>query len=72
MTGLKNDPAAAARSGRGRRTDSSFTFGIGRGQQREMADSAEVKQLVAARPGMIGNIERDALDATVRAVLVVR
>jgi len=58
MTGLKNDPAAAARSGRG--------------QQREMADSAEVKQLVAARPGMIGNIERDALDATVRAVLVVR
>ena len=58
MTGLKNDPAAAARSGRG--------------QQREMADSAEVKKLVAQTPGMIGYIDSAALDATVRAVLVVR
>ena len=45
----------------------------GRGQPpREVAGSAAVKKLVAETPGLIGYIERSALDATVRPVLVLR
>lgn len=45
----------------------------GRGQPpREVASSATVRKMVAENPGMIGYIERSALDASVRAVLVVR
>ncbi|TWI69675.1 hypothetical protein IP91_00748 [Pseudoduganella lurida] len=45
----------------------------GRGQPpREVAGSVAVRRLVAENPGMIGYIERSALDATVRPVLVVR
>ena len=45
----------------------------GRGQPpREVAGSAGVKKLVAENPAMIGYIERSELDATVRAVLMVR
>jgi ABC-type phosphate transport system substrate-binding protein len=44
----------------------------GRGQPpREAPDSATVKQLVSANPSLIGYIERSALDASVRAVLIV-
>jgi hypothetical protein len=44
----------------------------GRGQPpRELAGSADVRKLVADNPGMIGYIERSALDASVRPVLVV-
>ncbi|HEY1148370.1 MAG TPA: phosphate ABC transporter substrate-binding protein [Pseudoduganella sp.] len=44
----------------------------GRGQPpRELPGSLEVRKLVAENPGMIGYIERSALDASVRAVLVV-
>jgi ABC-type phosphate transport system substrate-binding protein len=43
----------------------------GRGQPpREVPDSATVKKLVADNPALIGYIERSALDASVRAVLV--
>jgi ABC-type phosphate transport system substrate-binding protein len=43
----------------------------GRGQPpKEAADSAAVRRLVADNPGMIGYIERSALDPSVRAVLV--
>ena len=45
----------------------------GRGQPpREVAGNAAVKKLVAETPGMIGYIDRSALDATVRPVLVLR
>ena len=45
----------------------------GRGQPpREVDGSAAVKKLVADTPGLIGYIERSALDATVRPVLTVR
>jgi len=45
----------------------------GRGQPpREAAGNAAVRKLVAENPGMIGYIERSALDPTVRAVLMVR
>ncbi|QGZ42468.1 hypothetical protein IP92_03184 [Pseudoduganella flava] len=45
----------------------------GRGQPpREAPGSAAVRKLVADNPGMIGYIERSALDATVKAVLMVR
>ena len=45
----------------------------GRGQPpKEVAGSAAVRKLVAENPGMIGYIERSALDATVKPVLVVR
>lgn len=45
----------------------------GRGQPPREADSnAAVRKLVADTPGMIGYIERSALDASVRPVLVVR
>jgi ABC-type phosphate transport system substrate-binding protein len=44
----------------------------GRGQPpREANGNATVKKLVAESPGLIGYIERSALDATVRPVLVV-
>ena len=44
----------------------------GRGQPpREAHGNAGVKKLVAENPGMIGYIDRSALDPTVRAVLVV-
>ncbi|MGB9989412.1 phosphate ABC transporter substrate-binding protein [Pseudoduganella rhizocola] len=44
----------------------------GRGQPpRELANSLAVRRLVAENPGMIGYIDRSALDAGVRAVLVV-
>jgi hypothetical protein len=44
----------------------------GRGQPpRELPNSAAVRKLVAENPGMIGYIDRAALDASVRAVLVV-
>ncbi|AKU21513.1 phosphate ABC transporter substrate-binding protein [Massilia sp. MB5] len=44
----------------------------GRGQPpREMAGSAAVRKLVAENPNMIGYIERSALDASVKPVLVV-
>ena len=43
----------------------------GRGQPpREAGGNAAVKKLVADTPGLIGYIERSALDATVRPVLV--
>jgi hypothetical protein len=45
----------------------------GRGQPpREASGNAAVKKLVAENPGMIGYIDRSALDPTVRAVLTVR
>lgn len=45
----------------------------GRGQPpREAPGNAGVKKLVAENPGLIGYIDRSALDATVRAVLVLR
>ena len=45
----------------------------GRGQPpREAAGNAAVKKLVADNPGLIGYIERSALDASVKPVLVVR
>jgi ABC-type phosphate transport system substrate-binding protein len=45
----------------------------GRGQPpREAAGNAAVRKLVADNPGMIGYIERSALDPTVRSVLMVR
>jgi len=45
----------------------------GRGQPpREVAGNAAVKKLVADTPGLIGYIERSALDASVRPVLVLR
>lgn len=45
----------------------------GRGQPpREAPGNAGVKKLVADNPGMIGYIDRSALDPTVRAVLMVR
>ena len=45
----------------------------GRGQPpREVAGNAAVRKLVADTPGMIGYIERSALDASVRTVLVLR
>jgi len=45
----------------------------GRGQPpRELPDSAAVRRAVAEDPGLIGYIERDALDASVRPVLLVR
>jgi len=44
----------------------------GRGQPpRELPNSAAVRKLVAENPSMIGYIERSALDASVRPVLVV-
>lgn len=44
----------------------------GRGQPpREVPGSAAVRKLVAENPGMIGYIDRSALDSTVRAVLMV-
>lgn len=39
---------------------------------REVAGSAAVRKLVADNPGLIGYIERAALDASVKPVLVVR
>lgn len=45
----------------------------GRGQPpREAADSASVRRMVADNPSMIGYIDRAALDASVRPVLVLR
>jgi ABC-type phosphate transport system substrate-binding protein len=45
----------------------------GRGQPpREVDGNAAVKKLVAETPGLIGYIERSALDASVRPVLVLR
>ena len=45
----------------------------GRGQPpAELPDSAAVRRKVADDPGAIGYIERGALDASVRAVLVVQ
>ncbi len=45
----------------------------GRGQPpREAADSASVRRMVAENPSMIGYIDRAALDASVRPVLVLR
>ncbi|QBE61619.1 phosphate ABC transporter substrate-binding protein [Pseudoduganella lutea] len=45
----------------------------GRGQPpREVAGNAAVRKLVADNPGMIGYIERSALDPSVRAILQVR
>jgi len=45
----------------------------GRGQPpREAPDSASVRRMVAANPAMIGYIDRAALDASVRPVLVLR
>ncbi len=45
----------------------------GRGQPpRELADSAAVRRMVADNPSMIGYIDRSALDASVRPVLVLR
>lgn len=44
----------------------------GRGQPpRELPNSAAVRKAVAENPGAIGYIERSALDASVKAVLVV-
>ncbi|CAN7406811.1 phosphate ABC transporter substrate-binding protein [Pseudoduganella sp. LjRoot289] len=45
----------------------------GRGRPpREAAGNAAVRRLVAANPALIGYIERSALNASVRAVLVVK
>ena len=45
----------------------------GRGQPpREAADSASVRRMVAENPSMIGYIDRAAVDASVRPVLVLR
>ena len=45
----------------------------GRGQPpREAPDNTAVKRMVADNPAMIGYIERSALDASVRPVLVLR
>ncbi|MFN3790910.1 phosphate ABC transporter substrate-binding protein [Massilia sp.] len=45
----------------------------GRGQPpREAVDSASVRRMVADNPSMIGYIDRAALDASVRPVLVLR
>lgn len=45
----------------------------GRGQPpREAPNSAAVRRLVADNPGMVGYIERAALDPTVRPVLVLK
>jgi ABC-type phosphate transport system substrate-binding protein len=45
----------------------------GRGQPpRELADAAAVRRMVADNPSMIGYIDRSALDASVRPVLVLR
>ncbi len=45
----------------------------GRGQPpREASDNASVKRMVADNPSLIGYIDKSALDASVRAVLVVR
>lgn len=45
----------------------------GRGQPpREAADSGAVRRMVAENPSMIGYIDRSALDASVRPVLVLR
>lgn len=45
----------------------------GRGQPpRELADSSTVRRMVADNPSMIGYIDRAALDASVRPVLVLR
>jgi ABC-type phosphate transport system substrate-binding protein len=44
----------------------------GRGQPaRDLAGSAEVRKAVAENPAMIGYIDRDALDPSVRPVLVI-
>ena len=45
----------------------------GRGQPpKEVADSAAIRRMVADNPEMIGYIDRNALDPSVKAVLVVR
>ena len=45
----------------------------GRGQPpREAADSSAVRRMVAENPSMIGYIDRSALDASVRPVLLLR
>lgn len=45
----------------------------GRGQPpRELADDAAVRRAVADNPALIGYIEREALDPTVRPVLLLR
>jgi ABC-type phosphate transport system substrate-binding protein len=45
----------------------------GRGQPpREVADSSAVRRLVAENPALIGYIDRSALDASVRPILVLR
>jgi hypothetical protein len=45
----------------------------GRGQPpAEVENSAAMRKLIADNPGMIGYVERSALDASVRAVLIVR
>lgn len=45
----------------------------GRGKPpREAHDSAEVRRQVAANPALIGYVDKGALDASVRAVLVIR
>lgn len=44
----------------------------GKGQPpKEVASSAEVKKLIAANPSMIGYIEKDQVDGSVKAVLAV-
>jgi len=45
----------------------------GRGQPpAEVAGSDAMRKMIADNPGMIGYVERSALDASVRAVLIVR
>lgn len=45
----------------------------GRGQPpKEVAGSAAIRKMVADNPALIGYIDRNALDASVKAVLVVR
>jgi ABC-type phosphate transport system substrate-binding protein len=45
----------------------------GRGQPPvEVGDSDAVRRMVAANPGLVGYIDSEALDASVRAVLTVR
>lgn len=45
----------------------------GRGQPpREVGNSAAIRKMVADNPGLIGYIDKSALDASVKAVLLVR
>ena len=66
-------PAGAAGRGRGPlRADWARVLSAGRAQRQvAVADSEAVKKLVAADASLIGYIDREELDSSVRAVLSV-